>query len=48
MQQGLTTTKRLCVYFITVLFSASFTVCGCSQKQKNKKNKQHKKILGDP
>ena len=39
MQLGLTT---ICIYFITVLLSASFTLCRCLQK------KYRKKFLGDP
>ena len=40
MQLGLTT---ICVYFITVLLSASFTLCRCLQKKN-----YPKKFLGDP
>ena len=39
MKLGLTT---ICIYFITVLLSASFTLCRCLQ------NKYPKKFLGDP
>ena len=39
MQLGLTT---ICVYFIAVLLSASFTLCSCLKKN------YPKKILGDP
>ena len=39
MQLGLTT---ICVYFITVLLSTSFTLCSCLKKN------YPKKFLGDP